>query len=715
MRIFRHPKRLLMWGIVFVFAISTLYGCSDTVKEIKLHARRASVQPIFYIPVLKISFSEPLAGSQKLTVEYLNKLLEEKLLTKSDIEKLLKEKELTYEKITKLLQERIKEALEKERKEQAEDRYSTSLTPVEKCFESPSATEIPLGTICPKWAKFPEKVLVVQRVEKKDIKEWEKEYEKDILAISELANVSPSKAKDIVSRLRIEGYAISKEEVDIEAEVKLLWFDDGWEDTYPIELNWKARIEGTKANIIIGYDPRGIIKVRPIPDGKMVCIEAGYFDLKSQYVIKSDEVKMLEYGIEVLKKDLERQKEESEKKEQQFQEEKEKLRKELEEKESKLREEKGETKRDISKATWMDIKFGIVKIEQFWMLTGATGVFLGNMQTRAGFEGWQSNWGFFHHNLAGSEKGVVLTNAHVAANVINHYVEASKDKEVMWIVYPGIPFIRYTQDSDAYGSPAQLLTYDQQPIMSHDYDCAIMVTTKVPQYEENRAILGNSDNIETGDSILMVGNPALYQKFSTEGIISNKNYDSWKHIQRQFKEVPRTIYNWIKNSCLWFDAPIGLGGTSGSGVWALEGSEKGKVIALHSMGLSYWIQIASAENDGKKVDINAIAGYEGKEDHSLFDSRDVNNWSAHAVLKKYGLKLFENYSYKDANFNIELKEFTENEKSFDDMAQKTGLRIDVTGMDSGIPINRIKAYLQERGLDPEHFGWKGLERDHYEK
>ena len=34
---------------------------------------------------------------------------------------------------------------------------------------------------------------------------------------------------------------------------------------------------------------------------------------------------------------------------------------------------------------------------------------------------------------------------------------------------------------------------------------------------------------------------------------------------------------------------------------------------------------------------------------------------------------------------------------------------------TAIPINKVKAYLQERGMDPEHFGWEGLQDEYWEK
>jgi len=276
---------------------------------------------------------------------------------------------------------------------------------------------------------------VVYKVEKTEITEWEKQYEKDILAISELANVSPTQARGIISRLRVEGYSISKEEVDVEQGVTLLWFDDGWDDPYPLTLEWQVVVEGTEENIIMGYDPRGVLIVKPIPEKsvgelKRVMVGAGYFDLKDEYKPKTEVEKALEGEVKILKEALGKQKKEEE-----------------------------VDKRDIGKATWADVTYGTVKVEEFWVMSAASGVFLGNMKAREAFGGEQS-YGGQVHDIWGEKKGVVLTNAHVAQASLNLKIYVSKDKEVMWVFFPATAMVRYTQDSDLYGSPAQILTID---------------------------------------------------------------------------------------------------------------------------------------------------------------------------------------------------------------------------------------------------------------
>ena len=39
----------------------------------------------------------------------------------------------------------------------------------------------------------------------------------------------------------------------------------------------------------------------------------------------------------------------------------------------------------------------------------------------------------------------------------------------------------------------------------------------------------------------------------------------------------------------------------------------------------------------------------------------------------------------------------------------------ISGMNIGVPINYAKRFLQERGLDPEHFGWEKLDKNYWVK
>jgi hypothetical protein len=634
-----------------------------TDHEVKLRARRASVQPVFYIPVLKVWFSTPLE----------------------------EDKEVKRSQLEKILQEKIQEALEKERELQKIDKYETRITEIDVWGYQPrSKTEIPLRAFAPDYVKFPEKVLVVYKTEKKDIMEWEKEYEKDVLAISEIANVSPRVAKSIVSRLRAEGYSISKESIAKESEIELLWFDDGWDDNYPITLSWSVEVEGTNQNIITGYDPfRAVLIVKPIPDDmgeiKRVHVKAGYLDLLAQYKPKSKEILDLEKEVERYRKK-----------------ERENMKK--------------PPKRDISKATWNDVRMGTVNVEQFWVMTAASGIFLGNMQVSNEIEGFTSYWGGARQYVLPKSKGVVLTNAHVAVNAIKFTVYISKDKEVMYIIYPGDPFIRYTQDSDYFGSPAQLLTDYGAPILSSDFDTALMVTTQVPQYEQYKAILGDSDKVKEGDEVIMVGNPMYLQKFLTRGVVSNKSYDIMKSflVDRWLNEgISKRLFNWARNSSFWFDTPIGIGGTSGSGVWAMSGSEKGKVIALHNMGMVQPTAISYAKRISKDAEDPNI-------DMDIDIDIDIESFNNDKRLIRLSAKdmrkfLFQNYSYRDAKFAFNISWKRDIDEEFLKALQEHGAYVDVSGMNAGIPINTVKRFLQERGIDPENFGWKGVSKEYWEK
>lgn len=717
MRFLKNPKQLLIaLGVSFVFVVSML-GCVDKVKEIKLHARRASVQPLFYIPVLKVSFTTPLAVDEKIANrEDIEKLLKTLGITKKDFEQLLEDKNLTQEDLDKLIKEKIEKAFEDEKAEgeRNKDKYESSLTDVERCpFTSPSQTDVPLGAISPAWAKFPERVLVVYKVERKEISAWEKEYEKDVLSIAETANVSPSRAKTIITTLRGQGYTISKEEVDEQSGVKLLWFN-GWNDKYPMILDWEVRVEGTEVNLIIGYDPRGILKVKPIPDDKQICVKAGYFDLKDEFKPKPRDVKILEGTIKSLEKDLKD-------KDQRLEEEKKASEKKLEGKDEELKElqeklkkEEGTSKRDITKATWIHVKYGYVKLERLWMISGGTGTFLGNMEVRKEFSGYQ-DWGGQTHFVAGEKKAVILTNAHVAEAAVKSDIHVSKDKEVMWIIYPGFPQIRYTQDSDMFGTPAQLLCYDDKPILSNDYDTAILVSTEVPGFESNKALLGDSDNVEQGDGVVLVGNPVLLQKFTTEGIISNLNYSLLKYAVPYMVKLPKVILNKLMNCTLWYDAPATTGGTSGSGVWALTGSEAGKVIALHAMGLRQPLSIARASAEDKEFDVR-ILGFDVDDNEAILaDPNKIGNVQIKTNVKDFFKLLFKDYPYRDAKFQFTAEQIAEETESFKSAMQESGKWIDVSGMTVGVPINKVKAYLQERGLDPEHFGWEGPDKGYWEK
>ena len=637
--------------------------------DVRQMARRASVQTVFQIPIIKVTFTKPLPEEKKLTEEDVKKLLQEKL---------------------DVLEEKMKKVVDEKIEKQNEDIWESSVSPLEVWGYDPiSNDQIPLKALVPKGAKIPTRILVVGKVKKQEgIDAWNKEYSKDVLTISETANVSPSKAKEIVSSLRAKGYSINKEVIEESEKIELLWFSDGWDDKYPTTLNWRVALESDErdTNIIIGYDPRGILKIKPIKEDQRVHVVASYFEVKDEFKEKPDEIKRLEEKIKQLeedKKDLENVLENL-------------LQKQTKEK----------TKRDISTATWLDVKYGTVKLERFWAVTAASGIFLGNMRTNEKFKGWNwsREWGYYRHANFPKTQAVILTNAHVAALALNYQVYVSEDKEIMWVLYPGIPFIRYTRTSDYYGSPATILSIDQVPVISSDYDCAIMLTSPVPEYEKYKAVLGNSDNVREGQKVLMVGNPAIMQKFSTEGIISNTHYsfldrldlDYFLHriFENQSGDVNiKRMFNWMKNSNFWIDCPIGIGGTSGSGVWALDGPEKGKVIALHNMGLMTGFSSFAVETKGRKFD-----AYNMDQNKRIKDCRQYK-------------KVFDDFSYRKAIYKILYKDFLKKFPSF----KESEPMVAISGMNGAVPISKIKRFLQERGLDPNHFGWEGAIGSYWEK
>lgn len=276
----------------------------------------------------------------------------------------------------------------------------------------------------------------------------------------------------------------------------------------------------------------------------------------------------------------------------------------------------------------------------------------------------------------------------------------------MWIIFPGYPFVRYTQDSDYYGSPAKILLYDLFPVLSWGSDCAIMITTAVPGYEVYKAYLGDSNKVKEGDRVVMVGNPAMLQKYSFDGIITNTNYsilDSFLGERiLQSGGMSKEEYDWLQASSMWFDAE-GTGGTSGSGVWAMEGSQKGKVIALHNAGMVQPTSISiPANKSGYEIDPNEIWSIDGsrKLKNSLKGKRDI---------------LFKNFSFKDADYKYSRDQYLKKDPEFEKAIEQHNGRVDMPGMNMGIPINSIKRFLNERGIDPNKFGWERLKGQYWAK
>lgn len=624
----------LLWVFGTVLLLIIIWTGISNAADIKADSRRSSVQILFHTPVLKVYFIEPLK--------------EERV----DIEELLGKQ-------TEEIEKKIEEAIEKERKFQEKDRYGNYLTEVDVWGWRPtSQTFIPLGAIpgVPKDAKFPERVIVVAEIKTdEEVSSYRKEHEKDIETISETLDVSKTTAKSLISNLSIKGYTINKQVIKKSENVKLLWFDDGWSDTYPKTLDWCVEVE-EGVNLIIGYS-NGVLETKPVPqDGyqiKRVHVEVGYLDLKAEFKDKPVEVTRLENQVKRLKKELDD------------------AHKELYDKKE---DKKG--KRDISKATWYDVMAKRVKVEEMWLMGGGSGVFLGNMQSRDKFDGWAYK---LDHNIWPENKGVILTNAHVAQSGRNVKVYVTEDKETMYIMFPGFPFIRYTADSDYYGSPASQLIIDGYPVMGSDVDAAILLTSAVPEYDKYRAELGNSDAVREGLEVVVTGNPSLLQKFTTTGVVSNTNYNFMKAIGigRLLSKIPEQVYRRMMNTTLWIDCPALGSGSSGSGVIALEGSEKGKVIALMQGGLMKPLGVSK----GSEKKFANHMGYGLITDYAKYHKDEF----------------FKTYSYKDAVYDPTEPIFLDNPE-LKDAAERAGYWIPISGMNCAIPINKVKAFLQERGL-----------------
>jgi hypothetical protein len=648
------------WLMFLVVVLFLAGGCSNEF-DIKQQARRSTVQIVFNIPVIKVSFTDPLEDKEKINQVYLQEILDKK---------------------DKEIEEKIKKAIEEGKALQAESKYEDFPTVVDGWYKPTSKTMIPIGAVLKRDdIQFLTRVIVACKTEKQDISETEKKYEKDILTISETANVSPTTAKDIITKLRYAGYSINKEEVAKSSDIKLLWFRSGW-STSPSELNWYVKVEGTDNNIIIGYQD-GVIETNPIPDDKMVHVYAEYYDMKPGFKEKTNDIKVLETEIEVLKKESET------------------LKETIKQKDKELNKDKKEKKRDISTATLLDVIMGTVKLEEMWMLSHGTGVYLGEIQARSEFLGSMLET---THNISKEKAGLVLTNAHVAIMGIVFEVYVSEDKEVMWIVLPAIPSVRHTSESDNFGSPARLLYINYYPVLSWDYDCALMVTASIEAMNENKAILGDSSRVKEGDKVVSVGNPGMLQKFTTEGVVANTSFSILDSIYssvflEEIKNKP--MFNWMKNSRFWFDAPIGIGGTSGSGVWALSGPESGKVIALHNMGM-----VSSYSS------ISAVSKY--KEMRLSDFSYGTTYISDFIKVKKD--TLIDRSSIKDVSYSISFNEFEkDNSKFLKNLENKYGINVPMAGLNGGIPINFIKMYLEERGINNKDYCWECLSSEHWVK
>lgn len=668
---------LMLGGAAFI--VSDRLESHPNKQEIRTLARASSVQLAFHFPVLHAYFATPLKDKKQVTVALLDKIFEEKI---------------------EYLQKEIQEAILKERKWQSQKRYSTYPTEIDVWIESPSRTSIPLGMMAPDHAKWLKNVLIVAEVEKEEIDPYDKKYKDDVRSISETANVSLPKAKEILSRIKASGYTISKEEIKRSTNVKLLHLPD-WTTKYPSTLRWEVTVEGEPdINIIMGYDSyRGILEVRPIPKDRRVHVVVSYYDLKDNFKPKSDELNAVEKEKKELQKRLDRLQKEKDT---------------LYEKHQKSIQKKEDSKRDIGRATWADVIYGIVKLEEFWMVSAATGLYLGNTEVSSRetegrdrtWQGWREAGGYLTEKTKGTA-GVILTNAHVAHMAIDFNVYISKDLEHMWIVWPGKPYVRYTAESDHFGTPAYVYNVDGENVISWDFDSALMLTSPVFGMEKNRAVLGNSDKIENGQGIIIVGNPGIVQKFSVEGTITNKDFSLWKSIYTAnwFPEIKNKVqYNYLKNASIWFDA-LAHGGNSGSAVWMSEGSQKGKVIGLLNMGLKQPLAFAPIKE-------RSISLVNESENVKLIDT-PIGAFFVGLELAKttktYMAKFFEQHSVEKAEYNMAYEHFLLEHPTFE-IVMKERRYVSMAGMTAAIPINHILRFLQERGIDPKQFNW-GKELD----
>ena len=638
--------------VAIIVAIVSYMYFTPTTNQIRSKARSASVQPMFYMPVLKVAFSDLDDVVEEIPVE---ELIAEKIMDALETERKLRETEKELESV---------------------DKYQSRLTDIEVYgFESPSRTEIPIGSLpgVPEWARYPQSVLTVVKVESTDIDENKEEFEGDVQIVSETANVSISIAKNIMSKLRSDGYSISKDEISADETVELLFFDDGWDDVYPTTLRWAVTAEGSENNLIVGYDPRGIIRVQPIPEDTRVFVKVEYFDLQDQFKPVSDEVQRLRKDLEDKEFELE----------------------EMEKELDKLTPEV-EYVRSIRDANIFDLIRGTITVENFWMMSGGSGTILGDYDFGEAADAFHIR-SYGVHLADGGMQSLVLTNAHVAAISIGMQIMVNDDDTIMYIIFPGRPYIRHGSTSDRMGNPAALLFLDGEPVLSRGIDAAIMVTSMIPG-SDRAATLGNSAKVDVNDPVLSVGNPMLLTKFSTEGVISQKNFNL---LQSSIGDgILRHVNNGgffdqLINMNFWFDAPIGVGGVSGSGVYALSGSERGKMIAIRNAGMMSMTTVMTI-SDSRTVDAVDVP-YD-------FNFSDITEDS------HYFSEFFSNYPLKEARFTESL-----DRDGFGEIYEQNSGYSRVGGMNIGIPINLVKAYLQERGLDPDHLNFEPVDDSHWEK
>ena len=229
------------------------------------------------------------------------------------------------------------------------------------------------------------------------------------------------------------------------------------------------------------------------------------------------------------------------------------------------------------------------------------------------------------------------------------------------------------------------------------------MTSVIPGFEKYAAQLGNSANVEEGLEVVAVGSPSLMMKQLTEGIVSNTHYsilqsplaDGWLA-----NGMSRREFEWMQASSFWVDTTQGCGGSSGSPVFALEGSEVGKVIALRNMGM------VSRQAFAKPTATQStpIAYFADK----------LGTGPLRILIPKYKDLIFKDFDYKTAVYTDNSEMLTGPETSIGTI-MNCGCTMDIAGLNGAVPIDEIKEFLAERGIDLRKLGAKRLSSKYWTK
>ena len=432
----------------------------------------------------------------------------------------------------------------------------------------------------------------------------------------------------------------------VDSEIELLHFST-WDDTYPSTLRWSVKVSGTEENLIVGYDPRGIIEVKPIPEDKRVDVEVSYFDLEDDSKPKDPKVIGLEEEMRLKDERLEAQDKELDK---------------LNKKDEDY---------DIRNATSYDVMMGTVRVYSGYALITGTGTYIGNHRVRG--DGNQREWHSRYYGEKDSNtefNALILTNNHVAAHTASVDIIVTEDKQAMFIMLPATPYVRYTGDSERFGTPAALLYLDGEPMLAPGIDSGLLVTTPISYLKA--PVLGNSDNVKNGDTVISVGCPMGLIKTMTQGIVSNTDLNMYKSWDYGWPYI-----DWIRNASFMIDTTQGIGGQSGSSVWAIDGKESGKIVALRNSGLAVW---HSDYRCSELIELDDI-------DMQLLPRKLIKIDDKNVVGLLGGLDKIE--------FTSSIGEL----EGFMDAVKFQDGYTAVAGMNFGIAINKVKGWMVERGID----------------